>query len=240
MEIFPAIDLISGQAVRLTKGDYGNKKVYDCDPVSVAKRFSQSGANNLHVVDLDGAKSGEVVNMPCIEKLCRMDGLFIEVGGGIRTMDRIEAYLDLGVDRVILGTAAVKNPELLGEAISKYGDKIAVGVDAHDGKVALSGWIERTELDSVSFCKELRDKGVKTVIYTDIAKDGAMEGTNRKIYKVLNGIEGLSIVASGGICFEEDVVALRDMGIYAAIIGKAIYEGAIDLQRAVKLARTEK
>lgn len=240
MEIFPAIDLINAQAVRLTRGDYGNKKVYDNDPASVAKRFYDKGARNLHVVDLDGAKTGEVVNMPCISELCKIDGLFIEVGGGIRTMERIEKYLNLGVDRVILGTAAVKDPQLLSDAINEYGEKIAVGVDAHDGKVALSGWLERTDIDSVSFCKELRDKGVKTIIYTDIAKDGAMSGTNREIYTILNQIDGLNIVASGGICFEEDVIALSNMGIYAAIIGKAIYEGAIDLERAVKLAKTEK
>ncbi len=240
MEIFPAIDLIASQAVRLTRGDYGNKKVYDNNPVSVAKRFYEQGAGNLHVVDLDGAKTGEAVNMPCIGELCKIDGLFIEVGGGIRSMERIEQYLNLGVDRVILGTAAVKDPQLLSDALREYGEKIAVGVDAHDGKAALSGWLERTDIDSVSFCKELRDKGVKTVIYTDISKDGAMSGTNREIYAVLNEIEGLDIVASGGICFEEDVTVLRDMGIYAAIIGKAIYEGAIDLERAVKLAKTEK
>ena len=239
MEIFPAIDLISGQAVRLTRGDYDNKKVYDNDPVSVAKRFLEQGARNLHVVDLDGAKSGMPINMPCIGKLCEVEGLFIEVGGGIRTMERIEEYIKLGVDRVILGTAAVKNPQLLSDALREFGEKIAVGVDAHDGKAALSGWLERTDIDSVTFCKELRDKGVKTVIYTDIAKDGAMSGTNREIYSVLSEIDGLSIVASGGICFEEDVAALKKMGIYAAIIGKAIYEGAIDLSRAVKIADPE-
>ncbi len=240
MEIYPAIDLIAGQAVRLTRGDYSSKKVYDRDPVSVAMRFKESGASNLHVVDLDGAKTGSPVNMPRIRELCAIDGLFVQVGGGIRTMERIEEYIALGVDRVILGTAAVKDPKLLISAIKRYNDKIAVGVDARDGKAALSGWLERTDIDSVAFCRELRDKGVKTVIYTDIARDGAMSGTNREIYSLLNGIDGLSVIASGGICFESDVLALKAMGIYGAIIGKALYEGAIELKRVIMLAGTEK
>lgn len=236
MEIFPAIDLILGQAVRLTQGDYARSKVYDSDPVRVARGFIAQGARNLHVVDLDGAKSGAPVNMPRIRELAGLPGLFVQVGGGIRSMEGIETYLALGIDRVILGTAAVKDPALLAQAIKAHGERIAVGVDAKNGRIALSGWLEQTDIDSVAFCRKLCDEGVQTVIYTDIAKDGAMEGTNREAYAALARIEGLNVVASGGICTQEDIAALRDMGIYAAIIGKALYEGAIDLRRAIEIS----
>ncbi len=237
MRIFPAIDLSGGRVVRLTQGKYDKTKVYGQDPVSVAREFREQGAAFLHVVDLDGAKQGTAVNFDKIAQLKEAGGLFIQVGGGIRTMERIEAYLSLGVDRVILGTAAVKDPALLRAALERYGGKIAVGVDAKKGKVALSGWLEQTELDSIAFCRKLRDMGVKTVIYTDISKDGMLGGTNLAVYRTLSGIRGLDTVASGGISFENEIAALREMGVYAAIIGKALYEGKLDLRRALLLAK---
>lgn len=236
MEIFPAIDIRSGKVVRLTEGDYGRMTVYSDSPEKIAEEFIAKGARNLHVVDLDGAKDGTTANFEVIKALCKYDELFIEVGGGIRNIDRLKAYLDLGVDRTIIGTAAVKNYPFVEEAVSLYGDAVAVGVDAKDGRVAVSGWLEVTDVDSVEFCKKLRDTGVKTVIYTDISKDGTLTGTNLEIYKELAKIEGLDIVASGGITFEDEITQLASMNTYAAIVGKAIYSGKLSLERVLALA----
>lgn len=240
MELFPAIDIRGAKVVRLTKGDYDVMKVYRDNPVEVAEEFLKAGANNLHVVDLDGARDGSLANFESIKALASTKGLFIEVGGGIRNMERIDAYLNLGVGRVILGTAAVKNYPFVEQAVKEFGDAVAVGVDAKDGMVAVSGWEEVTATDSLEFCKRLRDTGVKTVIYTDISKDGAMSGTNLEIYKKLSEIKGLDIVASGGITFENEIETLRDMGTYGAILGKALYEGKLDLSKALKIAKGEK
>ena len=240
MELFPAIDIRGAKVVRLTKGDYDVMKVYRDNPKEVAEEFLKAGANNLHVVDLDGARDGSLVNFDSIKALASTKGLFIEVGGGIRNMERIEAYLKLGVGRVILGTAAVKNYPFVEQAVKEFGDAVAVGVDAKDGMVAVSGWEEVTTTDSLEFCKRLRDTGVKTVIYTDISKDGAMSGTNLEIYKSLSEIKGLDIVASGGITYENEIETLRDMGTYGAILGKALYEGKLDLSKALKIAKGEK
>ena len=240
MELFPAIDIRGAKVVRLTKGDYDVMKVYRDNPKEVAEEFLKAGANNLHVVDLDGARDGSLANFDSIKALASTKGLFIEVGGGIRNMERIEAYLKLGVGRVILGTAAVKNYPFVEQAVKVFGDAVAVGVDAKDGMVAVSGWEEVTATDSLEFCKRLRDTGVKTVIYTDISKDGAMSGTNLEIYKKLSEIKGLDIVASGGITFENEIETLRDMGTYGAILGKALYEGKLDLSKALKIAKGEK
>ena len=240
MELFPAIDIRGAKVVRLTKGDYDVMKVYHDNPKEVAEKFLKAGANNLHVVDLDGARDGSLVNFDSIKALASTKGLFIEVGGGIRNMERIEAYLKLGVGRVILGTAAVKNYPFVEQAVKEFGDAVAVGVDAKDGMVAVSGWEEVTATDSLEFCKRLRDTGVKTVIYTDISKDGAMSGTNLEIYKSLSEIKGLDIVASGGITYENEIETLRDMGTYGAILGKALYEGKLDLSKALKIAKGEK
>ncbi len=236
MIIFPAIDLVGGKAVRLTQGDYARMKVYDDDPTAVAEGFLHAGANHLHVVDLDGAKSGSVENFPTIRAIAAQKGLFIQVGGGIRTMERIELYCNAGVSRVVLGTAAVKDPAFLKEAVAVWGERIAVGVDAKESKVALSGWLEKTELDSVSYCGTLRDQGIATVIYTDIAKDGALSGTNLEVYDRLSRIAGLNVVASGGISFEWELEHLRQAGISGAILGKALYEGKLDLKRAIAIA----
>lgn len=236
MKIFPAIDLRDGKAVRLYQGDYDQMTVYSEDPVDVARSFKEKGASYLHLVDLDGAKDGQLVNFETIRRIVEEVDLFVEVGGGIRDEKRICQYLDLGVGRVILGTIAVKEPEFLKEMVGKYGEKIAVGVDARDGYVAINGWKEITAQESFSFCKDLRDMGVKTVIYTDISRDGGLEGTNMDAYRKLQQIEGLEVTASGGISFEREITELKDIAA-AAILGKAIYSGALDLSRAVELAR---
>ncbi len=236
MEIFPATDIIGGKVVRLVKGDYNQMTVYADSPAEMAKEFIKSGARNLHIVDLDGAKSGSPENFDRIREVAAIDGLFTEVGGGIRNEERIENYLSLGVNRVILGTAAVKDYPFLERAVKKYGDAVAVGVDAKNGRVAVGGWLETTDISSVDFCKKLRDTGVGTVIYTDISKDGMLSGTNLEVFGLLSEIDGLNIVASGGVTFEDEIRALREMNIYAAIVGKAVYEKKLDLASAIKIA----
>ena len=234
MQIFPAIDLRGGQVVRLYQGDYDQMTVYGADPCAVARDFLAAGARYLHVVDLDGARSGTAENFESIAALVRQGGLFVEVGGGIRTQARIEQYLELGVDRCILGTIAVKDFGFTKEVARRYGAHIAVGVDARDGYVAVSGWEERTAERGVDFCRRLRDAGVGTVIYTDISRDGAEQGTNLPLYEELVKIEGLSITASGGISGLEELRQLRDMGVDAAILGKALYTGRLDLETVLK------
>ena len=235
MKIFPAIDLRDGKVVRLFQGDYDQMTVYSQDPVEVAKGFKEKGAENLHLVDLDGAKDGRLVNFDTIRTITQQVDMFVEVGGGIRDEERIRQYLDVGVGRVILGTVAVREPEFLEEMVKKYGEKIAVGVDARDGYVAVNGWKEITDKKGIEFCRYLRDIGVKTVIYTDISRDGGLQGTNMEVYRQLSKVRGLDIVASGGISFEEEITALKDV-VSAAILGKAVYSGKLDLERAVKLA----
>ncbi len=239
MEIFPAIDIRNGNVVRLTEGDYDRMTVYGSSPLEMANTFIEKGAKNLHMVDLDGAKDGTPVNFDVIKEVASLGKLFTEVGGGIRDEKRIEDYLSLGVNRVILGTVAVRNFGFVEEMVKKYGDKIAVGVDARDGKVAVSGWLETTEIDSLNFCRKLRDAGVKTVIYTDISKDGTLSGTNLEVYKALSEIEGLDVIASGGITFEEEIKILTKMNTYGAIVGKAVYAGKLDLERVLKIAKGE-
>ena len=238
MMIYPAIDLRGGRAVRLTKGDYDRMKVYNDDPASVAMGFKAAGATHLHVVDLDGAREGVPQNAETIRKLTDV-GLFNEVGGGIRDEARICEYLQSGVARVILGTIAVRDFGFVERMVKKYGEKIAVGVDAKDGFVAVSGWEETTQLTGVDFCRRLRDAGVKTVIYTDIGRDGCLAGANLPLYRELNKIEGLDVVASGGVSFESDITALSEMNIHGAIIGKALYEGKLELRRCIALAKGE-
>lgn len=237
MEIFPAIDIRNGNVVRLTEGDYNRMTVYGSSPLEMAETFIKKGAKNLHMVDLDGAKDGAPVNFDVIKSVSETGKLFTEVGGGIRDEKRIEDYLSLGVNRVILGTVAVRNFKFVEESVKKYGDKIAVGVDARDGKVAVSGWLETTEIDSLDFCRKLRDAGVKTVIYTDISKDGTLSGTNLEIYEKLTEIKGLDVIASGGITFEDEIKKLASMNTYGAIVGKAVYAGKLDLERVLKIAK---
>ncbi len=237
MDIYPAIDLKNKQAVRLTQGDYNKVEVFGDSPAAFAKEFAAKGAGFLHVVDLDGAKDGELSNYDAIKDILSAADMFIEVGGGIRDEKRIESYLSIGVGRVILGTAALNNFSFLTQMVNKYADKIAVGIDAKDGFVATDGWLNVSRTDSVQFCRRVRDIGVKSVIYTDISKDGAMQGTNLDIYRTLSEIEGLDITASGGISSMEEIIALKKMGTKAAIVGKAVYLGALDLTEVIAAAR---
>ncbi|MBR4868518.1 MAG: 1-(5-phosphoribosyl)-5-[Clostridia bacterium] len=237
MNIFPAIDLVEGKAVRLFKGDYAQMTVYNENPLAVARDFEAAGAKHIHLVDLEGAKSGETPNIEVVKAIANQTNLFTEIGGGIRSMQTIETYLNAGVDRVILGTAAVTDEDFLKQAVATYGEKIAVGVDIKDGFVAIKGWTEQSAYDCHTFCKKMQDLGVKTLICTDISKDGAMQGTNRELYKELSATYDMQIVASGGVSSMDDVKALRAMDLYGAIIGKAYYIGAIDLKEAIEVAK---
>lgn len=237
MNIFPAIDLYGGKAVRLYKGDYAQMTVYHDDPTAVALDFAAKGAKFIHVVDLEGAKSGDTPNLDTVLAIKKASGLFCEVGGGIRSMEVVDRYLSNGIDRVILGTAAVSDKDFLMAAVTKYGDRIAVGADVKDGMIAVKGWTETTTLSLEAFCASMQEIGVKTVICTDISKDGAMMGTNRALYKTLSERFSMQFIASGGVSTLEDVKALAEMKLYGAIIGKAYYTGAIDLALAVEVAK---
>ena len=234
MKLFPAIDLYEGKAVRLLHGDYANMTVYSENPLLIAEDFIACGAKNIHIVDLQGAKDGTTPNLELIKRIAAC-GLFAEVGGGIRSEEVAGRYLDAGVGRVILGTAAVTNPKLLECLVKRYGEKIAVSVDVKDGYAAIKGWQEASALTCDALCKRLQDVGVKTVICTDISRDGAMRGTNRALYADLSKRYAMNFIASGGVSSMEDVIALRDMNMYGAIIGKAYYTGAIDLRKAIEV-----
>ena len=237
MYIYPAIDLYGGKAVRLYKGDYAQMTVYSDDPVSVAKNFAAAGASHIHLVDLEGAKIGKPANLDTIAKIVEATGLFAEVGGGIRDMETVDSYLSIGVSRVILGTAAVKDPVFLQAALDKYGEKIAVGVDLKDGFVAIKGWTETSDLKAEDFFEKMQNMGVKTIICTDISRDGAMKGANRELYRELSSKFAIDLIASGGVSSMEDVTALAEMKLHGAIIGKAYYIGAVDLKQAVEAAK---
>ena len=237
MLIFPAIDLFEGKAVRLLQGEYDRMTVYNDDPLSVARDFAAQGATCLHLVDLEGAKNGTTPNIDTIRRLAAETELFTEVGGGIRSMDTVRTYLTAGVDRVILGTAAVKDESFLKEAVAAYGDRIAVGVDIRDGKVAIHGWTETSGIDAMEFMARLEEIGVRTVICTDISRDGAMAGTNHDLYRQLSEQFSLQIIASGGVSSIEDVRALAERNLYGAIIGKAYYTGALSLREAIEVAK---
>ena len=236
MNIFPAIDLYDKKAVRLLKGDYEKMTVYSDNPIEIALDFEAQGANFLHLVDLEGAKSGETPNIDVVEQITKGTNLFTEIGGGIRNMETVDRYIGIGVDRVILGTAAVNDEEFLKAAVKKYGDKIAVGVDIKDGYVAIKGWTEKSEFTAFEFCEKMRNLGVTTLICTDISKDGAMQGTNHELYRELSEKFDINITASGGVSSMEDVQKLTALGIYGAIIGKAYYTGAISLKEAIEVA----
>ena len=239
MKIFPAIDILGGYAVRLEKGDYSAVKTYSDDAEGIARTFKNAGAEYLHVVDLDGAKSGKTENAALIERIVKSTDMFVEIGGGIRDEARIEYYLGAGAGRVILGTAAVKDPKFLSRAVKAYGDKIAVGVDVKDGFVAVDGWTQTSGLDGYGFVERLRDTGVSAVIYTDVSRDGMMSGTNIAAYEKLSEIKGIDIVASGGITGLAEIVRLKKLGVSGAILGKALYEGRLDLAEALAAARGE-
>ncbi len=233
MKIFPAIDLSEGCAVRLLKGDYAQKTVYSEDPVSVAKGFREAGGEILHLVDLDGAKAGYAAAAGIVAKIAAESGMFVEIGGGIRNAETVKQYLDAGVGRVILGTAALRDRAFLEEMIRLYGEKVAVGVDIKNGNVAVQGWTEDDGVKYTDFLDYLDGIGVATVICTDVSKDGAMQGTNRELYRELAAKYSFKVVASGGVSTLDDIKALAKMDIYGAIVGRALYNGAIDLKEAI-------
>ena len=237
MILFPAIDLFEGKAVRLFKGDYAQMTVYSEHPEEIGKDFAACGATHAHLVDLEGAKSGETPNLETVIRIRESSGLFCEIGGGIRSMEVVKRYLDAGLDRVILGTAAVEDEKFLTAAVEKYGERIAVGADVRDGFIAVKGWTEKSAIGLMDFCRKMEKIGVKTLICTDISRDGAMRGTNREMYRELSEELGLQITASGGVSSLEDVESLRKMNLYGAIIGKAYYTGDIDLKKALEAAR---
>ena len=237
MKIFPAIDLYGGKAVRLYKGDYAQMTVYSDNPVAVAKEFEKQGAKYIHVVDLEGAEKGTPAHLSLVESIAKETELFLEIGGGIRSMETVDAYLAKGASRVILGTAAVTDEAFLKAALEKYGEKIAVGADIADGQIAIRGWKEKSAYTADSFFQKMQRLGVKTVICTDISKDGAMRGANLELYKELGEKYSVDIVASGGVSSIADVKALAEMKVYGAIIGKAYYIGAIDLREAIEVAK---
>ena len=237
MILFPAIDLYEGKAVRLYKGDYNQMTVYSEHPEEIGRDFAACGATHIHLVDLEGARSGETPNLETVLKIRETSGLFCEIGGGIRNMKVVDRYLDAGLDRVILGTAAVEDEAFLRQAVEKYGEKIAVGADVRDGFIAVKGWTEKSAIGLMDFCEKMERIGVRTLICTDISRDGAMRGTNREMYRELSERLGLQITASGGVSSMEDIESLRKMYLYGAIIGKAYYTGDIDLKKAIEVAR---
>ncbi|MBP9988274.1 MAG: 1-(5-phosphoribosyl)-5-[(5-phosphoribosylamino)methylideneamino]imidazole-4-carboxamide isomerase [Ruminococcus sp.] len=236
MNIFPAIDLFDSKAVRLLKGDYAQMTVYSENPLEIAKDFENQGAKFLHLVDLEGAKSGETPNISTVEKIVKNTDLFTEIGGGIRNIETVRKYISIGVDRIILGTAAVNGEAFLNQAVSEFGEKIAVGVDIKDGFVAVKGWTEKSEYNAFDFCEKMQNTGIKTLICTDISKDGAMQGTNHELYRQLSEKFDMQITASGGVSSIDDVKKLAALNLYGAIIGKAYYTGAISIKEAIEVA----
>ena len=237
MILFPAIDLYEKKAVRLYKGDYANMTVYSENPIEIAKDFEAKGCTHIHMVDLEGAKDGTTPNIAIVEQVARETSLFVEIGGGIRSMETVERYLRAGVKRVILGTAAVNDEAFLRAAVAKYGEKIAVGADVKDGFIAIKGWLETSAIGLEAFLEKMEDIGVRNIICTDISKDGAMRGTNLALYRQLCAKFRLDITASGGVSTMDDIHQLRQMDLYGAIIGKAYYTGAIDLREALEAAK---
>ncbi len=237
MIIFPAIDLYEGKAVRLLKGDYDKMTVYSDNPASVAAEFRNMGATHIHLVDLEGAKNGATPNIEIVRKIKAECGLFAEIGGGVRSMETVEAYIGAGIDRVILGTAAVTDEKFLVDAIKEYGGRIAVGADIKDGRVAIKGWTEKSEYSCFDFFDKMQKIGVETVICTDVSKDGAMQGTNVELYRELSEKFSINICASGGVSSIDDVRRLRSLDLYGAIIGKAYYTGAVSLKEAIEVAK---
>ncbi|MBQ7499705.1 MAG: 1-(5-phosphoribosyl)-5-[Clostridia bacterium] len=237
MIIIPAIDLYEKKAVRLLKGDYGNMTVYSDDPLSVAFDFKKCGAGYIHMVDLEGARDGATPNIDIVADVAGRTGLFVEIGGGIRDMETVDEYFSRGVSRVILGTAAVNDRAFLDEAVGKYGEKIAVGADVKDGHIAIKGWLERSALTLEAFLEDMQSVGIRNVICTDISRDGAMRGTNLELYRALSQKYDMDITASGGVSSVSDILELKKMNVYGAIIGKAYYTGAIDLKEAIEAAQ---
>ena len=236
MLIYPAIDLYDGKAVRLFKGDYQNMTIYSENPIEIARDFEHAGATCIHMVDLEGARDGTTPNLSIVRQVAQETNLFVEIGGGIRSMETVDAYFSAGVDRINLGTAAVNDPDYLHRAVAKYGEKIAVGADVKDGYIAIKGWLEQSALTLDAFLEQMEALGIRNVICTDISRDGAMRGTNLELYRELSRKYKMDITASGGVSTLEDVRQLRRMDLYGAIIGKAYYTGAIDLKEAIEVA----
>ncbi len=237
MELLPAIDLYGGKAVRLYQGDYAQMTVYSDDPLSVAKEFAACGATGIHLVDLEGARTGEMPHLPLVRRIARETGLAVEVGGGVRSAESVERLLEAGVERAILGTAAVTDPDLLARMVARHGGHIAVSADIRDGMAAIRGWTQRSALTCEALMQRLQEVGVRTVVCTDISRDGAMRGANGALYRELAAAYPMHFIASGGVSSLEDVRALREAGLWGAIVGKAYYTGAIDLRRAIEVAR---
>ena len=237
MLILPAIDLYDGKAVRLFRGDYAQMTVYSDDPLSVARDFEAAGAEYVHMVDLAGAKDGTTPNFATVAKIAGETSLRVEIGGGVRSEETVRRYLDAGASRVILGTAAIENPDFLENMARLFPGRVAAGVDVRDGFIAVRGWTETSSVSCFDFCGRLESLGIRTLICTDISKDGAMSGTNRALYRELSERFDLDIIASGGVSSLDDVRALRDMGMHGAIVGKAYYVGAIDLREAIREAK---
>lgn len=234
MIIFPAIDILKGKCVRLIQGDYNQEKVYGDSPVAMAKKWEEKGAEYIHIVDLDGAKSGDSINKSVIKEIAENVNIPVQVGGGIRSLDIISFYLNSGVSRVIIGTAAIQDPEFLKEAVNQYGDKIAVSLDARNGFVATDGWTDTSEVKAIDLVKQLEQIGVKTIVYTDIAKDGMLQGPNLEEQRAINNATSMNVIASGGVTTKEDVNNLQTLDLYGTIIGKALYDGKLDFETVVE------
>lgn len=233
MKIFPAIDIMDGKVVRLAMGSYDDSTVYSDDPVATAKDFERAGARHIHIVDLDGAREGELANFETVQAIKAETDLWVQVGGGIRDMKKADRYINTGIDRIILGTAAIKNPDFLNDALGIHGDKIAVGIDARDGNIAVNGWEETTKINAISYAQMLGRKGVSAIIFTDISKDGMLGGTNSELYKKLSEIPKMEIIASGGVTYMEEIGELSGY-VSGVIIGKALYAGKLDLKEVVQ------
>ncbi|AIF42316.1 1-(5-phosphoribosyl)-5-[(5-phosphoribosylamino)methylideneamino]imidazole-4-carboxamide isomerase [Virgibacillus sp. SK37] len=233
MILFPAIDLKDGKCVRLTQGDYNKEKIYSDSPVSIAEQWQQAGGEFIHIVDLDGAKTGESINKPVIEEIAKTIAVPIQVGGGIRSLSTIETYINAGVQRVIIGTAAIHDKGFLREAVTQYGNRVAVSIDARNGYAATNGWTETSKVQAVDLIKELEEIGIQTIIYTDILKDGMLQGPNFDELEAINKVTSTNIIASGGVTTKEDINRLKDLQLYGAIIGKALYDGSLSLEDLV-------
>src|SRR5699024_8363145 len=234
MIIFPAIDILKGKCVRLIQGDYNQEKVYGDSPVAMAKKWEEKGAEYIHIVDLDGAKSGDSINKSVIKEIAENVNIPVQVGGGIRSLEIISFYLNSGVSRVIIGTAAIQDPEFLKEAVDQYGDKIAVSLDARNGFVATDGWTDTSEVKAIDLVKQLEQMGVKTMVYTDIAKDGMLQGPNLEEQRTINEATSMNVIASGGVTTKDDVDNLQALDMYGTIIGKALYDGKLDFETVVE------
>ncbi len=233
MEIIPAVDIRDGKCVRLAQGDYARETVFGDDPTAMARQWAEQGATRIHVVDLDGARSGLPANAAIVQAIARAVPVPVQTGGGMRSMEALRSMLDGGLDRVVLGTAAVKDPALLREAVEAAGDRLIVSVDAREGRVALEGWTEATDLDAIAFVRQLAEQGVVRIVYTDILRDGVTDGPNLEVYRQLVAQTSVRVISAGGVNSVEDVSRLADCGVEAAIIGRALYTGDVRLPEAL-------